>query len=683
MPKAIFLLVCLGVIVLGLTIPPRPVYTQPERSQSRTTRPPVRIEPRLIQLNRRAPVAFKPLPMVDPRTNQPVTPGTMITLDNGKQITAAKFYEQMNRLEMEFNKLGHSFRDAGKDVLLGAVIFDKNKVRAQAAAARFVRPGAAQAAKLTQLSQEHRAYIRKVNPYFGKPLPTDTVLKVAPGSFAGQIGKLKAQNLSVAAAVPAASVALLKVPKDRPDLIPAEGALTAEKVPNPATGVGPPAAGTVATTTQVNAGWSPLTFYVNVKGAQLRPLAPRYRWQVVRATAAMDNFGPLNKAWGKDFELKELEDWAEPMGKVRSETVSFLPKESSSPLSHVFNLNLHEYVGLPPANTRMIYLVRVVPMNADGSLAGYPSRPVIVSYGKNPVAPVVVPTPPPPKTALYPTTAVAQDQPWVLGDKSIMGVELRPYLKSGGSATEQHAIIGFDTNVSVFGVSFSLLNLSAAGDVRAAIFDQGGKQTVAGMAHGLFTAKAANGLIDFCQGLECEKSDAVQVSLPKFDYVQVIDEGFQVGFPIGPIDISARARVRGAVGVGGTIDVAAVAGKSIFTTGINGSVGPHASINVSIEGAVGTGVGGFDIVKVGVGGDVNLISLGFVVGVNVDGVAGTGNYYGRFSELHGLQGQLYGFAEVGVCPVCKVYKVILLEWPAGYDLLRDNPDSATLFAQSF
>src|SRR5258708_4372681 len=58
----------------------------------------VRINPSIYKVNKRPPIAFKPLEVVDPRTSKPVQPTALLKLENGKTITAAKYYEQMNKL---------------------------------------------------------------------------------------------------------------------------------------------------------------------------------------------------------------------------------------------------------------------------------------------------------------------------------------------------------------------------------------------------------------------------------------------------------------------------------------------------------------------------------------------------------------------------------------------------------
>src|SRR3954451_22655283 len=91
-------LACLVVIVMAAFSTLTPVaFLQPGpvRSTVTITRPPTQIKPGVIRAVPRPPSASKPLEMVDPRTGKPVAPTAMLTLEDGKTIPAAKYYEQM------------------------------------------------------------------------------------------------------------------------------------------------------------------------------------------------------------------------------------------------------------------------------------------------------------------------------------------------------------------------------------------------------------------------------------------------------------------------------------------------------------------------------------------------------------------------------------------------------------
>ena len=61
----------------------------------------------------RAPVPFRPLAMRDPVTHQILQPNDLITLKNGRKISASAYYQQLNEYEKGFNKLGYSLRQHG------------------------------------------------------------------------------------------------------------------------------------------------------------------------------------------------------------------------------------------------------------------------------------------------------------------------------------------------------------------------------------------------------------------------------------------------------------------------------------------------------------------------------------------------------------------------------------------
>ncbi|MFL6277756.1 MAG: hypothetical protein ACJ74G_21420 [Blastocatellia bacterium] len=68
------------------------------------------IEPGAIKVNTLPPIAFKPFEMLDPQTGRPISPDAMLTLPDGKRITAREYYSQVNRLEQGFNQLGYTLR---------------------------------------------------------------------------------------------------------------------------------------------------------------------------------------------------------------------------------------------------------------------------------------------------------------------------------------------------------------------------------------------------------------------------------------------------------------------------------------------------------------------------------------------------------------------------------------------
>jgi hypothetical protein len=70
------------------------------------------MDPALVQVNTRPAIPFHPFTMRDPRTGRIVDPDTLITLHNGKRMTAGDYYAEANSLERGFNALGYSLRSS-------------------------------------------------------------------------------------------------------------------------------------------------------------------------------------------------------------------------------------------------------------------------------------------------------------------------------------------------------------------------------------------------------------------------------------------------------------------------------------------------------------------------------------------------------------------------------------------
>ena len=651
--------------------PPQQINTS-TASSVRITRPPSRINPRLIRVNARPPIVFKPLDMVDPRTGKTVAANTMLKLDDGRQMPAGKFYEQMNKLEASFNKIGYSFRDQQKEVVTNEVVLDKAKTLGQIRNMRFSPPNPKTAAQLNEMAASHRSYVRSVNPYFGKIPPKGQAPKVSKGLFTQKISALMDNRINTSTATGIQS----NLPKKRPDFVPGAGAVSGlgsdtETLPQINLDPGPAQAGKRSSAIQVNAGWNNVAFYVNYLNAATGPLAPRYLWQVAKASpSSFDNFGSFQKAWNKEFDNQELVNWSKPAGLISSGNASFLQQGSTaSKRERLFLIDFSKFAGNPPPKP-VFYLVRIVPVNPDGSIAGYPSRPVLVVYSAEPPLKVELPKPAPVPSAKFPGTNIARDGPNSFGDPSVMSLDLNTWMKSSGSLTQETASVGFDAGCSVLGQSFSLLKINAVGDISAKQLDGDGKVTFQGKAQGKISY--------FVLGFElpcdnCEQTSTSSVTLDT-DYTKEIDEGFTFGFPIGPIDVSGTVGFRGSVGFGGHVGLSTIGGLG---NSVVLSAGPHVSAHVYLEAGAGIGVAGFDVLAIGVGGEVNLISAGFLVGLSIDG-SGAGKYFGRISELKVLNGRLYGFAKAGICPLCKKWEVTIFDW-AGYDLLVTDPGHATLF----
>lgn len=652
--------------------PPQHVNTNTASSVT-ITRPPTKINPQVIRANARAPIAFKQLEMVNPRTGKPVTGNTMLTLDDGRTINAAKYYEQMNKLEQGLNKFGYSFRDQQKEVVIGEAFMDKAKTLSQIKSMRFTTPNPKAAAQLEVIAQNHRAYVRAVNPYFGKLPPKGAAGKVNRGLFRQNVGATVVNPGSIATSTASSGY----TPKKRPDFVPGDSAVTGlnsdvETLPGINLDPGLAQAGKRASALQINAAWSNVGFYVNYLSASTAPLAPKYVWQVVKARPSLDNFGAFGKAWPKEFGGDELSNWKTPPGLIGSVSVSFLNMRGApSKREHLFLIDFGKLVGAPPTKPGL-YLVRVIPVNADGSIGGYPSRPVLVSYGAEDPPKIVLPkyVPPPPFT--FPVNHLSKDAPNSFGDPSVMSLELKSWMNSTGSLTHESAEIGFDGGCSVLGQPFSLLRITAHGEVDARQVDSAGKTTLEGKVSGKISYLVLGQLLP-CDN--CDQTDTAHVSFPAGDSIP-LNEGFTFGFPVGPIDVSATIGFRGTIGFGGNVSLAT---DALFYPVVL-EAGPYVSAHVYLEAGAGIGVGGFDVASAGVGGEVNLITAGFVVGIRIgNGPQGPSQYYGRISELRVLDGRLYAWAKAGICPFCKKWERTLWDWAGGYDMQASDPGKMTLF----
>lgn len=68
-------------------------------------------------LNARAPIPFQPFPLVDLKTNKPIAANATMMLPNGRQVSAAKYYDTLNKTEQHLNSIGMTLR-AKKDLLV-------------------------------------------------------------------------------------------------------------------------------------------------------------------------------------------------------------------------------------------------------------------------------------------------------------------------------------------------------------------------------------------------------------------------------------------------------------------------------------------------------------------------------------------------------------------------------------
>jgi hypothetical protein len=124
-------LMCIVVALLMTT----PAFAQNRRRPPASTQSKqlgeARIDPARIKINRRTPIAYKPIEMRDPKTGREIPPDEVLTLSNGKKMTAREYFTELNRLEREFNALGYTLRGPERRVKLQEVIIDRRKYEQQ------------------------------------------------------------------------------------------------------------------------------------------------------------------------------------------------------------------------------------------------------------------------------------------------------------------------------------------------------------------------------------------------------------------------------------------------------------------------------------------------------------------------------------------------------------------------
>jgi|GEM_PF-5029564 len=64
-----------------------------------------------IQVNKKPPIPFVPIPMKNPQTGEPYLPNEEIEIRPGEKMLAGDFFNQINDLEYDLNQWGYSLRD--------------------------------------------------------------------------------------------------------------------------------------------------------------------------------------------------------------------------------------------------------------------------------------------------------------------------------------------------------------------------------------------------------------------------------------------------------------------------------------------------------------------------------------------------------------------------------------------
>ncbi len=68
-------------------------------------------QPEINVLKEDSPKTFEQFEMKDPQTGEAISADKVLTLPDGRQVTAGEFYTELNRTEQDLNQLGYSLRD--------------------------------------------------------------------------------------------------------------------------------------------------------------------------------------------------------------------------------------------------------------------------------------------------------------------------------------------------------------------------------------------------------------------------------------------------------------------------------------------------------------------------------------------------------------------------------------------
>jgi hypothetical protein len=637
-------LTCFAVAALSLA------HAQVNPQTARTIiRPPLRpltkVDPKIYRVNQKAAIPFKPLDMVDPRTGKPIAPGAPITLPptkqfpNGKTLTAAQFYEQMNKAEAELNKLGYSVRDQQKKNVLYEMNIDKDAVRRQVLNLRTTPRNAATAATLDRMVAAHRNYIDQAKNGPVAAGGASKMLAIMPGlHFDNRLALMPALANLVLPKAPPQVRGDIRVstfwlgPDNQPQLSPEIQIQTAND-------------------------------YVGVILLNGAPPMKKYAWQLVEATPKSDNFGGNFVPRGYDdngpFGWKT---WPTAVGLVASGTSPVMQEPGQT----YFLIDMKKAVSVP-AGTTIKYFVRAVPVNDDGSMAGYPSNALPILYGTNPYVPPVQLPPAPPIPVFAPATI---NQPWSypIGDKSVLAVDLEENLSETRTANSANANVSFSAGAFILGNEVKFLEIAGHANFVLPTGANTWNETSPGSADGGISVKLA--------GVEvCDKCSTAAPGFSGIDqeFGQPFDIGIPVSFPIGPIDINGQVGFQGNIGV----EVAFGFGISDYrhppTNPIHFQAGPYVQAGAYIEVGVGVGLFGIDVADAGVEGSVTALDLGLTFGLE------GGHYYGALSRLRVLEGSLTVFAKIGLCPfVCSEQDFTFFTYP-GIDVLGGDPNKGHLF----
>ncbi len=114
---------------------------------------------------KREPIAFEKLPLLDPKTGKEVSPQTKIVLDDGTIVEAGAFYQELFSMEEYLNNLGYQTRDTGtkgqdKNHIIAQVASDSEKIKDRIANYRVLKPSKLVAIDLEQVKDKLQIAVR-------------------------------------------------------------------------------------------------------------------------------------------------------------------------------------------------------------------------------------------------------------------------------------------------------------------------------------------------------------------------------------------------------------------------------------------------------------------------------------------------------------------------------------------
>jgi hypothetical protein len=170
---------CLGLVALIAS----PTFAQ--NRQAQVMAPPVeaQIRPELVNVKKAAPIQFKAFEILDPTNRKPISRDTMLPeLPNGKRLTAGQYYDELNKLERQFNGLGQTLKPANEvkpaplskfELQTTPVPLPTLQRQAQALRAAHLPNTQFRALDLTQVEQTHKQFMM-INPALLNVIATPT-----------------------------------------------------------------------------------------------------------------------------------------------------------------------------------------------------------------------------------------------------------------------------------------------------------------------------------------------------------------------------------------------------------------------------------------------------------------------------------------------------------------------------